>query len=425
MGREFATLDRRSYFDAVDAERRQLRLEFTSDGLLRKPETAVQTRRMRALANTLTRQAHEQIRAQGRRPFRGEVAVELDIHAVGVEQPVTSPPAVKAYLDLLQGIVYTDDRSIAYLRVTRHARDNPLFQAVPQDWVYGGVTPRFPHGPEAHVEVRITVQPLRTYVADVDRMFHLREEVFGDDYDDRDADGGEFFRDRFGHNGFDDNRLDELREEARDETEGRGLWASGGPLAARPDLLASLRQMHRAERRALRRKLLLDGGPGPLDRPGPPSVIQRLMWHQDPDSKRLDADDWFGPGRFLLPDPSAPRGLPWPQEVKKHMAAHHGRWRVLDVLVGAPLALDLAVRPEASKDLDNLARDIVVPFEQVFCGNDRGTVASYRIYRAEPDSGPPGVRVLVIGDERLNTFERAIATARHWLLLRGPRYKDD
>jgi hypothetical protein len=102
--------------------------------------------------------------------------------------------------------------------------------------------------------------------------------------------------------------------------------------------------------------------------------------------------------------------------------------RILDVLVGAPLALDIAVRaPTAlnARDLDNLARDVVVPFEEVFCANQRGTVASYRVYRAEGATGPPGVRLLVIGDERLDAFERAVRDARRWILARGPRYDDD
>lgn len=93
---------------------------------------------MRALAGDLTEQACDQMRSLGRRPFRGEVAVEIDLHAIGVQQPAASPPAVKAYLDLLQGIAYRDDRCIACLRVTRHAKDNPLFRGVPQDWIYSG-----------------------------------------------------------------------------------------------------------------------------------------------------------------------------------------------------------------------------------------------------------------------------------------------
>lgn len=421
------TRDRRSYLDAVDGERRRLRVKLVSDDLLRKPSTAVQARRMRALADDLAEQARHQTRSRARRPFRGDVAVEIDLHAIGVQQPAASPPAVKAYLDLLQGIVYRDDSCIACLRVTRHAKDNPLFRGVPEDWTYSGATPRFPHGPKSHVEVRITIQPLRTYVADVDRLFRLREKVFEDRYGDAlDADGAEFFGNLFDH--FeDDNRLDELREEERDESERRGLYAPGGLFDAHPELAANLSQMRKAEVRALRRKLLLDGGPGPLDRPGPPPAITRLLWHSNPNLKRLDSHDIFGAGRFRLPYPAGiPVGVPWRQQVRRELAEVHSRWRILDVLIGAPLALDIAVRgPAGGKDLDNLARDVVVPFEEVVCANRRGTVASYRVYRAAPESGVPGVRLLVTGDERLDSFERALTTARQWLLMRGPRYADE
>ena len=72
-----------------------------------------------------------------------------------------------------------------------------------------------------------------------------------------------------------------------------------------------------------------------------------------------------------------------------------------------------------------MARDVVVPFEEVFCANERGTVASYRVYHATPDAGSDGVRVLVSGDERLAAFEGAIRASRDWLLSHGPRYADE
>lgn len=107
-----ATTKRRSYLDAIDGQRRRLRLKFISDDLLRKPRTG-QARRIGTLRGTLTEQARHQMRARRRRPFRGDVAVEIDLHAIGVPQPATSPPAVKAYLDLLEGIAYPDDRRLA------------------------------------------------------------------------------------------------------------------------------------------------------------------------------------------------------------------------------------------------------------------------------------------------------------------------
>lgn len=393
LDRAVATRKRRSYLDAVDTQRRLLRLKLTSGDLLRKPSNAYQARRMRRLAKDLGDQAKSQLRAQGRRAFRGDVAVEIDLHALAVDQPAASPPAVKAYLDLLQGVAYADDRAIAYLRITRHASDNPLFRAVTEDWIHG-TRPRFPHGPEGHAEVRIAIQPLRTYVADFDRVFELRDEVFGDDSDEPIFGGADFFATSFDH-GADDERLDQLREDERDDGNGRGMWAPG---VMKPETLASLRRMRHAELRALQRRLLLDGGPGPLDRPGPAPVMHRWLWQEDPNSKRLDADDLFGPGRFLLPQPHvAPAATTWKDDLSQEMSALHGRWRILDVLVGAPLALDIAVRSNAhpnARDLDNLARDVVVPFEEIFCANERGTVASYRVYRAEQDTGAPGVRLL-------------------------------
>jgi hypothetical protein len=83
---------------------------------------------MRQLEATLAEQARAKMDHQHRRAFRGMVAVEIDLHAIGVQQPAASPPAVKAYLDLLIGIAYEDDRAIACLRVTRHAIDNPWFR---------------------------------------------------------------------------------------------------------------------------------------------------------------------------------------------------------------------------------------------------------------------------------------------------------
>jgi hypothetical protein len=116
----------------------RLRLKLVSDDLLRKPSTAVQTRRMRALADDLTEQARDQVRSRGRRPFRGEVAVEIDLHATGVQQPAASPPAVKAYLDLLQGIAY---RRVGLLGLRAPSPEAPLCRLERCRGHAGGVSP--------------------------------------------------------------------------------------------------------------------------------------------------------------------------------------------------------------------------------------------------------------------------------------------
>jgi hypothetical protein len=381
---------------------------------------------MRRLTADLAEQVGFQMSALRRCAFRGKVAVEIDLRAVAVDQPPASPPAVKAYLDLLNGIVYRDDSYIASLRVTRHAVDNPWFRETRSGYdIAFGAMPRIPHGPDGHVEVEIGVQPLRTYVADFDRAFSIRELVFGDEWSTDDEPGSEFFVRQFDH-GNDDLRMDELEEEARDDREGRGIYALDGPFALDQDVLENMRAMRRSQLRALRRKLLLNLGPTELDRPGPPPAMTRLLWREHPRLRHWQADELLGPGRFLLPaPPTKSGGARWRETVHQAMTEHHGRWRMVDDLQGYALALDIAVRGvrQNPRDLDNLARDVVGPFEQVFCSDERGSVATYRVYNA--DIGPPGVRVFVIGDERIESFEQAVHTARDWVLTRGPRFRED
>lgn len=120
--------DRRTFLDAVDAQRRRLRLKLVSDELLRKGATRVQRQRMRKLALPLRDQLLSQMRAHDRQAFKGQVAISINLRALGLENPPASPPAVKAYLDLLEGVVYADDSMIACLRVRRDAVDHPWFR---------------------------------------------------------------------------------------------------------------------------------------------------------------------------------------------------------------------------------------------------------------------------------------------------------
>lgn len=104
--------------DAFDSERRVLRLRLESEYLLRKAPSAPAVRKMRRLRPELASQARTQMQAQGRRAFRGPISVEVDIRAMSLANAASAPPAVKAYLDLLEGIAYADDRQIEHLRVT-------------------------------------------------------------------------------------------------------------------------------------------------------------------------------------------------------------------------------------------------------------------------------------------------------------------
>jgi len=152
--------DRREYLDAVDAGRRGLQLRLASPVLLRKPDkNRTQVKRMRQLAVGLANEVRAQMRCQGRRRFRSPVAVQIDLHAVALEQPAGTPPSVKAYLDLLQGLVYDNDRSVHLVHASRHAADNPVLRDENRGWIWDADLPRFPIGPDQGVEVVIEVLP--------------------------------------------------------------------------------------------------------------------------------------------------------------------------------------------------------------------------------------------------------------------------
>lgn len=418
----------RDYLDALDAQRRTLRLNLVGAELLRKGTNPTQRRRMARLHAETREQAASQMVAHRRRAFRRPVSVEIDLHAVGVEQPPASPPAVKAYLDALQGVVYADDRLVHHLRVTRHARDNPYFRSLPEDWL-DGPWPRIPHGPADRVEVRVKVMPLRLYVADYDRVFRFRDQAdrIGSLYDDREEEDGEFWQGGWEHV-RDDDELSELRAEHDDDLNDRGVY-SPEFAGIQGDLRGAFRRRRERRMAAMTRKLLLDQRPGTLDRPGPPSERDAWLFEGAPKLEEMARAEYLEPGRLLLPpkpEAATPEGTPsWAEQVRTNMRDHRAKWRLLDEPYDAPFALDISLRGagEGRRDVDNFARPILEAFEEVFCSNRRGTVASYRAYVAE--GGTPAIRVLVMPDQRLQGLDDARTAARWKRIQHGPREFDD
>ncbi|HWM63604.1 MAG TPA: hypothetical protein VNP96_06395 [Solirubrobacterales bacterium] len=420
---------RRLYLDAVDAERRSLEIYLESDELLRHPRNRTQKVRMDAIRADLRTQVRTQLQQLRRRAFRGPVSVELDLHAVAVEQPSSSPPAVKAYLDLLKGLIYEDDRSICHLRVARHARDNPIFREAPEDWLYRPDR-RAPHGPPEGVAVRLRIMPQRVYTSDYDRAFRLRDTIWEDDgfrSPWSDEDGHPFWESGWRPND-DDDRLDELRAEHRADLNEEGpLYGSGGLYDDESMQAARIgeRQRRVREYRALRHKLLLDQRPQDYDRPGSRSELDELLWSGMGEYAKLLRDrDALMAGSFFLPlPPETSTGTDWRNMVRDAMDEHRRKFAIVArEPLDTGLALDIAVRGAGAnrRDLDNLARDVLVPFEQLYCADKRGSVVSYRVYVAEGERDE--VRVLVMTDSRLHQLEDAIAQARQWSLSHGPQF---
>jgi hypothetical protein len=432
-GQLLARQPRRDYLDAIDSERRALTLVLDGDRLLRVPDNARQSRTMDRIRGEL----REQIRTQmvGRRRFRGPVSVEIDLHAVGVAQPPASPPSVKAYLDLLgkrgeKALVYEDDDLVRHLRVRRHAADHPIHRAQPEDWLYMD-DPRFPWGPSAGVQVVIVVRPLRVYVADYDRLFRRRDQIFGDDARNRDWDDDEPAGAQFWTRGWDDphdsDRLRDLRSEEADDTNDRGLFAPGGLYDYSPEMSVMRddeRRRRRREMKALIDRLILDQRPDDLDRPGPVAEVDRISWASIPELLAMKRHYPVMAGVFYVPlPPNKKGGQDWSKTVRDEMEGHqaklgiHGRPLDLD----SPLSLDISVRGAIAgrKDYDNLAHLLLPPFEEIFCAGRRGTVVSYRVYESEGNE--PGVRVMLMTDSRLQALEDAITASREWVLRHGPR----
>lgn len=434
FGELLAHQPRRDYLDAIDSERRVLRLRLTSELLLRKAERSNrQTRTMADLREVLRGQVREQMR--GRRPFRRPVSVEIDLHATGMAQPPASPPSVKAYLDLLgkrgePPLVYADDECVHHLRVRRHASDHPIARAEPEDWIHMD-RPRLPWGPDQGVEVAITVRPLRTYIADYDRLFRRREQIFGEDLrrhrwdDDDDRVGAGFWKEDW-DDLHDDDRLRELRSEDADDRANRGLYAPGGLYdgwAHGQEMRMSERRRRVREIKVLLDKLILDQRPRKLDPPGPVSEIDVLSWAAVPELLAMTRAHPITTGVFYLPLPPEASGeLAWRQTVRTVMTAHQRKVRILERPFDTPLSLDISVRGagRGRRDLDNIAHDVLIPFEEVFCADRRGTVVSYRAYLA--DSDEPGVRVMVLADHRSHDMEDAIKASRDWVLANGPAH---
>jgi hypothetical protein len=289
---------------------------------------------------------------------------------------------------------------------------------------YQTMRPRFPFGPAAGVEVKIRVEPLPTYVSDYDRVFDIRTAIEDDDdLDDSDFpywDTNEVF------DPLADDHLDDLCEEHADDLADRGLFAPGGLLAERDELRDRMRAFRAAQITGIQNKRLLGGQRlGPSDRPGPPSPTTAALKALFPDL--VSSEGWYeAPISALLPlPPTSPGPQKWKSVVVEAFTRHRSKWRMLNARFAAPVALDIAVGGASKNlaDLDNLAREILEPFERIYCSRRRGTVVSYRVY--ETHGQYEGIRVMVMGDDRLAAFEQTLSDARHLVLRRGPQALSD
>jgi hypothetical protein len=85
----------------------------------------------------------------------------------------------------------------------------------------------------------------------------------------------------------------------------------------------------------------------------------------------------------------------------------------------APTACRMRWSGANSRDIDDTAHAVLTAFEELYCGERRGTVVRYRVYRRVGEN--PGVRVQVMTDERLRQLDAGIEAARAVVIRLGGR----
>lgn len=390
------------YLDANAQHRRSARLSIHTTELLQQ---GGRSSKMKHRQERLLAEAREQISRQmaeiGKGMFTGEVSVELTVFAPTSGPLPSAPKSVKRYLDALEGHVYRNDRQVAHLSVIRFAPDHPysrLRATVPVP----GPSPE----PRQTATAHFTVTPLRLYIADYDRGFSQGPDLRRRSWR---SDAPDFFEDA-----WDDDRdyedLSDLYDERHDDHHSRGPYRKPGGEFAR-----TLRRYREDQIARLEAKRASDQKPGPGDRPGPrhdPGVAAALA--------SLGIDDlprrWELPGVLWLP---LPTGSDWKSILRERMTDHRACWRTLPALFDLPLSLDIAIHGEGEhvKDIDNAAHAVLAAFEERYCADRRGTVVAYRAYRAQ--AADPGVRVMVMRDDRVQQLSTLLDVVREEAVSRG------
>jgi hypothetical protein len=348
---------------------------FSSESLLRKGGSKARRRRLQDAFEAEARSRAELFRF---RPFKADVAVQVDIHAPGHGQQPLMPDVVKAHLDALEGIAYDNDRQVGHLLVHRHAWDHPMLGSLSSS--------RSDDEEAGKLSVFVSVGLLAAYTRLYDRMF--RREIFRR------------------------NPHSPVRTDWRVADELRLGWKKGQARGAASDSFEFDEEL-----RLLGRSML-----GDIDRPGPLSVDMRRAFKVFPAHRVQRALRASLGATFVLPLAGQGPGSSdrWVSEVDSVFERHRQRRGMARASLKSFVALDIAARGESlhGKDLDNLARGVVDRFERAFCIRP-GTVSCYRVYRAV--GTPRGVQVRVMSESRMLALEIALGETRAEMVQRLDR----
>jgi hypothetical protein len=370
------------FLEVLAASRREVRVLLENDQPLRKPRKGQATWLRRLSAD-----AREDLANQlaGRRPFRGRIAVRLDVTLPRRFTNFGLRRIAKEHLDLLRGLVFADDATVDHLEVHRRIDD------------------------VERVRVGLLCLPLSVFCADFDRAFRLADELavevpprgWGSAFDQHDA----------SLLGYDIGVLDFINELDAQEDEQLAEDPDGSIDLDIPSNMSEFADWQvRASTRAhledaiarSRARRLCDQGLDSRDRPGPTPRWQHEA-HELDEADVLTLSD-AGPGCFLLPAPPrrtrADGEHPWPWHLERGIWQQLSQERMTAVRFSGPVALDIAFRGGCANhaDIDNLAHKIVAAFLRTL-SRSSPDVSSYRSYRL--DGGDRAVRLRVLPQSRL------------------------
>ena len=351
----------RTYLSVLEADRRTVRLHFSTPEPLRARAGKSRRRQLQDLRSEVRKAA--QNRFVGRAPYRGQVSIEADFF-LHTAHDVSTYNMVKAYLDALKGIVYADDVSVGHLMVMReNLRPDDRRPEWPDD------LPFTPPTSEA-TEVFMVIKPLRIYQEQFDRAYH--HESLTTDW----SDPFDFAMSDLSPWELSGDEPDDPFELLATAREVQNEFPSLSPIQHHQLAEAYERWADKARTEWVTRASF-----SARDRPGG-SPEQFL-------AGRL-------PGDMLLPGPHrASQPVPWVEQLEQEIRKHQTKLRLLERPLRGPVGVDIAVPISApAKDLDNLAHAVIRSIEKVLFQPVAESISTYRVYRVNAPSERLHVRLM-------------------------------
>ncbi len=407
--------------NVLAATRRELILTVDLAQRLRKPRNRAQKRQVVKLRAEASAQLAEQLDLEGRRAFRGPIAVELRVSLPTGRHDAALPTVVKDYLDLLKGSVIPDDALINHLLVLRETataeRATVTVRCLPQAIFAVEYDLAFRLLAEERAKTTIRDSAASPPCPSPSELIRPKQEPWGlSNFD-------EHARELLAYEESVLDLLEDLdtreEEQLREDPDGYVDLEipPQHPEFDDPEARNSTREYLERSTAHARGSWLADQGFDVHDRPGsPPSWLGEVVELDVADVFRLSDDS---PGCFVLQRPPERKtesgSRSWEQSVTDQIMArlHDGGWH--KARFQGPLVLDIALRGQAARgtDVDNMAHRLLGSVQKAF-GAARPDIVGYRSYRQEALSND--IRLRLMPAVRMGALVLAMHAARETML---------